>query len=168
MQYEGGYLNNNYLKINIEFNKSIKFKKKFLNAINYLQEIPLRINKNYLKFLLDLDLEAFSKEFQELNKGNIKNYMGGAMNKLKMEEINIINNICSTLYFAKLYSDKIPKFYIPMHYDFRGRVYCSSYPLHFYTMEIFKGLYTFYSKNELAGSAKESFYKFFKANSGNS
>lgn len=146
MQYEGGYYNNKFLKLNIEYDKSIKFNNKFFEAINYTQSVPMSINKPYLKWLLEQELDIILAQFTNITLNNLQAYCSKDFSSLSIDIINTLNEIASTLYMAKLFSS-IPKIYIPMHYDFRGRLYCSSYPLHFYTSDIFRGLYVFYEHN---------------------
>ena len=136
MQYEGGYYNNKFLKLNIEYDKSIKFNNKFFEAINYTQSVPMSINKPYLKWLLEQELDIILAQFTNITLNNLQAYCSKDFSSLSIDIINTLNEIASTLYMAKLFSS-IPKIYIPMHYDFRGRLYCSSYPLHFYTSDIF-------------------------------
>jgi hypothetical protein len=162
--YSGGYYNDLLLKLNIKFDKRISLKPNFRKAINYIQNIPVQINSNYLQFLLNSKIQILYKEFPLLNELNIKLYLNNDIHKISLNILNIINEIAFTLYFANLFA-KFKKIYIPKHYDFRGRIYCTSYPLNYQGHTLYRGLYTFSNNKKIKNL--NNFYDFFREFSGN-
>ncbi len=162
-QYSGGYYSNFFMKLNIESDKSIKFNKKFLNSINYLQEVSISINIKYLKWIENNNMNLIYNNFNSITVKDVNNFLDEKFKDISFETLNIINEIVSTLYYAKLFS-KFKNIYLPMHYDFRGRIYCSSYPLHYYSTDLFRGLYVFSTPHKIN---EKSFYDFFLKNTDN-
>jgi DNA-dependent RNA polymerase len=162
VQYSGGYFSNYFLKLNIDKDKYIKFNNSYISSINYMQEVPLSINQKYLSWIENSNVSLLVKHFN-LNPQDLYNFMEKKYDAISINNMNILNEILSTLYYAKLFS-KFKRIYLPMHYDFRGRLYCTSYPLHYYTADLFRGLYRF-STNITINEKK--LYDFFLYHSDN-
>jgi hypothetical protein len=166
MIYEGGYLNNKFQDYYIEEDKSIEFSSDFLESINYIQQVPLKINKKYLDWLLKENIIILLKEYSTLDINIIENFVKGDVYQIPIDKFNILNEIGTTLYLALTFS-KFKKIYFPVFMDFRGRHYCNSYPLQYYTNKIMKGLFSFVEKEDLKKKEKINLEKFLKKNSGN-
>ena len=88
--------------------------KKYFSAINYLQNIPLKINKKYLNYLLQLSITHLLKEFPILNLEACKHFISD-YKKTGKEQLTVLNEICFLLYFANLFKDI--KLYYPHIHD---------------------------------------------------
>ena len=166
LYYEGGYFNNLYLGSNFDKEKRVELNKSYFTAINYLQEVPLKVNKKYLNYLLRLNVSHLLKEFPVLELESLKSFMIKSKYKtVEVGQLSLLNEICFILYFANLFKDL--KLYYPHIHDWRGRTYPNCYPLHFYTKDIWKGLFMFYRNKKKQFKWNDEHLNFLRKNSKN-
>ena len=125
--------------------KEFIYKEKYKKIINYLNSQQIRINKDYFKYLLYMnikDLYILSDKNIDLSILNKKN------NKLIKKDNEIIINAFKyllNLYMVNKYINKT--FYFEHFYDWRGRIYQKSWPMNSLYTKITAPLF-FFNKEE--------------------
>lgn len=147
---EGGYLLNNQYKFDSLIHQSvnnvtptiIEENNEIYNQINYMSSIPFKINKKILKLILDEGIEKGLilgslhkdtdkiKELSLLEKQKVL-----AHNSRYYQERNILG-------IAQLFSN-VEKFYFPLFYDWRGRIYTDTSYLNYQSIPLAKALLEF-------------------------
>ena len=160
----GGYISdimNNYanpenqiIKSNPKVISNSKISQKQIDCINYMNNVPFKINTDVLHYLLIEWEKEESKLFKGLNNLHPKTELvkdkNYKMDSLLFKEIQSHNSMhyhfLSTLMIANLYKDQL--FYIPTFLDFRGRLYSKVSYLSYQGGDMARSLIQFYSPND--------------------
>lgn len=142
--YLGGFIIRKY-KFILEKNKNsiINLNDSFLANINFLQSIPLYINKKRLNYLINQSINCISKEFKyHLAKG----FLGELPGKLKLSYMVDSRVFLLSLVIADSFKNKA--MYFPIACDWRGRTgYPLQNPFHFFSRKLIKKLFKFKEGN---------------------
>lgn len=140
----GGFLTNSSKNVNVSDliitlsdDVSIEVKDSYLEALNWLQAIKLKINEDYLKRILETDTDL-------ITKGTEVDFKNFSENKIGSSEYQLVYDFLGFLFCCNSYTE-IPVF-LNWAVDSRGRIYNINNPINFYSQSIFRNAFTFYDK----------------------
>jgi len=140
------------VKSNPKLIKQSNISDKQIDCINYINNVPFKINKFVLSFVFKEWAKEDSILFKGYNKLHVKtSEINSKISSDVYKEIQAHNSIYyqnyNTIMMATLYKDKV--FYIPTFLDFRGRLYSKVSYLSYQSGDLARSLLEFYEGNDL-------------------
>jgi hypothetical protein len=154
---EGGYFSKevNYLNNFISFKRDIVVEQShnIINNVNFLQDIPLIINEDFLNLILNKKIKDL--DFPNLDWSFFLSVIQGKKNP--GVKFHVVQEFIRTLIFAIFYKGK--PFYFTYFEDARHRLYIRGYPLNFQGNALLRDLFSFYEKTKKQNYDQK--FKFF-------
>jgi len=144
MNIKGGY--DKYiggLNLLLYENNNLKYKitRKRLEIINKIQKIPLSINRIYLNYLFQSDINILENYLELEFKWFSEYIFDETKSKLRsIPDLFMVLEFMEALYIAKMFKN-FDKIWIPIKIDKRGRKYTQGYPLSFMGNRVLRDLF---------------------------
>jgi hypothetical protein len=172
----GGYLLNDieYTDSIILPNYELKHQSSILknniiyNSVNSLSSVEFKINVEVLDFILNIENNKkyqFYTEYDDIHPLTHKTKLTKTELKL-LESFNSRKDLEQNIIGLSLIFREVPRFYIPVRLDYRGRIYCISEYLNYQSIDLAKALLLF-SQGEKVKLSDETSINYLKIFGGN-
>jgi len=118
---------------------TINLQKPYIEALNYIQKLPLNISKEYFYNILNKNVEEIEKIYSKNVNFKILYEDRVNMGQKNLEEYFLATQFMSTLYIIEKFVEK--EIYLKWAVDGRGRLYCINNPLNFQHHDIFRNAF---------------------------